>query len=247
MLMRTILLIDDERAALDMLGLFLEAYGYIVLTAENGESGLELFQAERPEIVMTDIAMPEMDGFEVLRRIKNINADTEVIVFTGHGDLDLAVKALNLNATDFIHKPIQKKFLEAALKRAEERLSSWPQENCNVRYAKEGDVMVVELRGNVTSQSEKPLSLAVQRINQKEARKVLFCLDENAAINGAGLALLSQLLQEGAEKGQRMLLTGVTQNFKRVFEMIGITHFAKIAPDKETALAQFASMGVEEQ
>ena len=224
-----------------LLGLFLEAYGYVVLTAENGETGLALFQTERPEIVMTDIAMPGMDGLDVLRRIKSIASDTEVIVFTGHGDLDLAVKALNLNATDFIHKPIQKKFLEAALKRAEERLSSWHQGRCDVQYQTEGDVMVLELHGNITSLSEGPLSEAVQHINNKQSRNVLLCLDENAAINGAGLALLSQLLQESAENGRKMLLTGVTHNFTRVFEMIGITRFAKIVADKKTALNQFAA------
>ena len=236
--MRTILLIDDERAALDMLGLFLEAYGFVVFTAENGEKGLELFRQKRPEIVMTDIKMPGMDGLEVLRQLKQINPDTEVIVFTGHGDLDLAVKALNLNATDFIHKPIQKKFLESALRRAEERLSSCTQGDCNVRVLMENGVLILEVDGNITARSQGPLTEAMQRIGET-GEKILLCLDEKAAINGAGLALLSTLLLEHFEKGEKMLLTGVTHNFQRVFSMIGITRFAQIVPDRQAAFTLF--------
>ncbi|MFH1083800.1 MAG: response regulator, partial [Pseudomonadota bacterium] len=118
--MDKILIIDDEKPTLAMFRLFLGAYGYEVFTAENGEEGLEVFERERPPIVVTDIKMPGMDGFEVLRRIKEIEPSTEVIIITGHGDMDLAVKALDFNATDFINKPIQRSSLDAALKRAKE-------------------------------------------------------------------------------------------------------------------------------
>ncbi len=120
--MNKILVIDDERATLAMFRLFLEAYGYTVLTAENGTQGLEVFKKERPPIVLTDVKMPGMDGFEVLQQIKEMDSDSEVIVITGHGDMDLAIQALNLNASDFINKPIQKEALDVALRRAEERL-----------------------------------------------------------------------------------------------------------------------------
>ena len=64
-----------------------------------------------------------MDGIELLRRIKQINQDTEVIMVTGHGDMDLAIKSLKYEATDFITKPIKDEALEIALKRARERIS----------------------------------------------------------------------------------------------------------------------------
>ena len=66
--MEKILVVDDEKATLSMLSLLLEAYGYTVLTAENGESGLEIFRNERPSIVLTDIKMPGMDGIEMLQK-----------------------------------------------------------------------------------------------------------------------------------------------------------------------------------
>jgi len=84
----------------------LRSDGYEVLTAEDGKSGLEIFAKESPPIVLTDIKMPGMDGIEVLKRIKEISPETEVIVVTGHGDMDLAIQSLQLEASDFVTKPI---------------------------------------------------------------------------------------------------------------------------------------------
>ena len=117
-----ILVIDDEKPTLSMFRLFLEAWGYLVLTAENGTEGLEIFRKERPAIVITDIKMPGIDGLAVLQRILDIDPRALVIVITGHGDTDLAQRALEKNAVDFIHKPIKKEALDAALRKARARL-----------------------------------------------------------------------------------------------------------------------------
>lgn len=122
--MNKILVIDDENATLSMFQLFLEAYGYRVLTAQDGASGLEIFESEKPSVVITDIKMPGMDGLEILQKIKEIDPKTEVIVITGHGDTDLAEQALKFNAVDFIPKPIKKEALDAALKKAKNRLQT---------------------------------------------------------------------------------------------------------------------------
>ncbi|UCH24193.1 MAG: response regulator [Deltaproteobacteria bacterium] len=107
-----------------MFRLFLGAYGYTVLTAKNGKEGLETFKKEKPPIVLTDIKMPGIDGLAVLQQIKAIDPKAEVIVITGHGDTDLAKQALDVDAADFINKPIKREALDAALKRAEDRLQS---------------------------------------------------------------------------------------------------------------------------
>jgi PAS domain S-box-containing protein len=117
-----LLLIDDEEAARKIVGMSLRSDGYEVLTAEDGKSGLELFEKEAPPIVLTDIKMPGMDGIEVLKRIKEISPETEVIVVTGHGDMDVAIQSLQLEASDFVTKPIVDEALTVALKRAKERL-----------------------------------------------------------------------------------------------------------------------------
>ena len=120
--MKKILVIDDEVPTLDMLELFLGACGYEVLVAENEAAGMEIFEKERPGIVLTDIKMPGKDGLTILKRIKEISAGTEVIVITGHGDRDLAQRAFELEASGFLNKPLDTAELNDALERAEERL-----------------------------------------------------------------------------------------------------------------------------
>ncbi|HYQ60456.1 MAG TPA: response regulator, partial [Desulfatiglandales bacterium] len=97
--------------------------GYRVLTAENGEGALRVFHEARPEIILTDIKMPGMDGIELLKRIKEESPNTEVIMITGHGEMELAIQSLKYDASDFITKPIDDEALEIALRRALEKLS----------------------------------------------------------------------------------------------------------------------------
>ncbi|HDD45140.1 MAG TPA: response regulator [Candidatus Desulfofervidus auxilii] len=116
-----LLLIDDEEPVREILSLSLRSDGYEVITAGDGEEGIRLFQQEKPPIVLTDIKMPGMDGIEVLKKIKQIDPETEVIIITGHGDMDLAIQSLKLEASDFITKPIKDEALAIALKRAIKR------------------------------------------------------------------------------------------------------------------------------
>jgi YesN/AraC family two-component response regulator len=117
-----ILLVDDEEGIRKVLGISLMDIGYQVITAENGREALAAFREHTPPIVLTDIKMPLMDGIDLLQEIKAESPDTEVIMLTGHGDMDLAIKCLKLEATDFITKPINDDVLEIALKRAHDRM-----------------------------------------------------------------------------------------------------------------------------
>jgi PAS domain S-box-containing protein len=121
--MSKLLVIDDEEGIRRMLALSLSTDGYEVLTAPGGEEGIEMFKGESPPIVLTDIKMPGADGIEVLKRIKDLDPDAEVIMITGHGDMDLAIEALKLDASDFLNKPIKDDALSVALKRAEQRIA----------------------------------------------------------------------------------------------------------------------------
>ena len=118
-----LLLVDDEEGIRKVLGISLADSGYEVFTAESGQEALEIFRRENPPIVLTDIKMPVMDGIELLRKIKDENPDTEVIMITGHGDMDLAIKSLKYRAIDFVTKPINDDILEIALGRAHEKIS----------------------------------------------------------------------------------------------------------------------------
>jgi signal transduction histidine kinase len=118
-----ILLVDDEEGIRKVLGISLSDSGYQVFTAKSGEEALSIFKEQDPPIVLTDIKMPGMDGIELLQRMKQENPDSEVIMITGHGDMELAIQSLKHEATDFITKPINDDALGIALKRAKERIS----------------------------------------------------------------------------------------------------------------------------
>ena len=89
-----LLLIDDEEVILRVLSMSLRSDGYEVITADKRQEGLELFEKDSPSIVLTDIRMPGMDGLEVLKQVKAMQPEAEVIIITGHGDIDAAIEAL---------------------------------------------------------------------------------------------------------------------------------------------------------
>ncbi|MCU0540477.1 MAG: response regulator [Desulfobacterales bacterium] len=93
----TLLLADDEEGIRRVLGIALADLGFRVLTAADGAEALETFRREKPAIVLTDIKMPGLNGIELLGRIKAERPDTEVIMITGHGDLELAIESLKLD------------------------------------------------------------------------------------------------------------------------------------------------------
>jgi signal transduction histidine kinase len=119
---KKILLVDDEKDIREVIHLSLSDMGYLVLEAEDGDEALRVFKETQPPIVLTDIKMPHMDGIELLQKIKRENPETEVVMITGHGDMDLAIKSLKYEATDFITKPINVNVLEIALQRVQEKI-----------------------------------------------------------------------------------------------------------------------------
>ena len=119
----SVLVVDDEQDIRDVLEMALVDSGYEVFTAENGRQALDVFIEKLPTIVITDIKMPVMDGIELLDQIKRRSADAEVIMITGHGDMNLAIRSLKNEAADFILKPIDVNALEMALKRVRDRIT----------------------------------------------------------------------------------------------------------------------------
>ncbi|HKK32229.1 MAG TPA: response regulator, partial [Desulfomicrobiaceae bacterium] len=118
-----ILLVDDEDGIRRILGISLADLGYEVYTAPNGSEALARFRELEPTIVLTDIKMPGMDGVTLLKRLKGENPEVEVVMITGHGDMDLAIQSLKHDAADFITKPIDDELLEIALRRVSEKIT----------------------------------------------------------------------------------------------------------------------------
>ena len=106
--MAKLLIIDDERGIRNTLREILTDEGHEVEIAENGKQGLEMAQATAFDLIFSDIKMPEMDGLEVLKALKEGEEaiDTPIVMISGHGDVETAVQALKLGAYDFLIKPL---------------------------------------------------------------------------------------------------------------------------------------------
>jgi len=235
--MKTVLVIDDETATLTMFRLFLKAYGYSVMTAETGETGLQLVREHHPGIVFTDLKMPGMDGFEVLKQIKKTAPDTEVVVITGHGDMDQVVRALNLDATDFINKPIGRSALDAALKRAEARLAADRLDGVPIDVDILPGVAIVSIRSTLTGQHKDLLMASLQRALDSGVKGTVINFDDYSAVDGAGIALLTRLLTEAKAQGTQVCIAGLSENFNTIFNMVGITRVAPCVDTLEAAIS----------
>jgi signal transduction histidine kinase len=182
-----ILLVDDEAGIRKVLGISLADLGYTVHTAENGKAALEVIARVHPSIVLTDIKMPGMDGIELLRTIKRRNPDTEVIMLTGHGDMDLAIKSLTYRASDFISKPISDDALTVALSRAEEQ---------------------IDIRRQLKAYTDRLECLVEEKSRQLIATERLAAVGEIVA----GLSHTIKNIAGGLEGGMFVLEKGLEQN-----------------------------------
>lgn len=100
-----ILVVDDEHSVRWAFEKALQKAGYQVMLAENGVKGLKLFDSFKPDLTLLDIRMPEMDGLQVLERIRQIEPEAQVIVMTAYTDMETTINAMKLGAYDFLSKP----------------------------------------------------------------------------------------------------------------------------------------------
>jgi DNA-binding NtrC family response regulator len=118
---KKVLAIDDEPAMTEWLKVVLEHAGYDVRTALIGVRGEELFKTWRPDAVLTDMMLPDIDGIELVRRFKDTNPNAEVLVVSGQGNIPRAVEAIKAGASYFLEKPIDAEGMLALLEKAVER------------------------------------------------------------------------------------------------------------------------------
>lgn len=113
--MARILVVDDEIAIVDVLKTFLEEKDHKVFTAYDGVEAIEVTKLERPHLILLDIYLPKMDGLEVLKVVKEIDESIAVIVITAFKETEVAKRALELGAFDYINKPFDFDYLERSL------------------------------------------------------------------------------------------------------------------------------------
>lgn len=113
-----ILIVDNDDKIVFAIQLILENDGFTILTARNGKEGLELIRQEEPEVTILDIQMPEMNGLEMLEKIKEEGLDTSAIIITGFGSMDTAIRSMQLDAFDYLTKPLDNEKIRILCRRA---------------------------------------------------------------------------------------------------------------------------------
>jgi len=183
-----ILIVDDEPRILNFLSSKLRALGYEVLTASNGAEALEQVQAEEPDLVVLDIMMPKMDGFETLKELRTF-ASVPVIILSAKGANADKVKGLSLGADDYLAKPFSPDELVARIEAVKRRLAPAEKRKIEERLS----------LGNLTIDFKKRLVI----VRGKEIRltRIEWLLLSELALNSGRLMLYSDLLTRvwGAE------------------------------------------------
>lgn len=119
--MSSILIVDDEQSYRQLLTLVFEGEGHTIRTASNGREAVELVNEEAPDVIVSDVRMPDMDGIEMLRAVRETHADLGVIFMTAHASVESAREAFKLGADDFVTKPFDVEELKLIVKKTLEK------------------------------------------------------------------------------------------------------------------------------
>ncbi|MCE5194088.1 MAG: sigma-54 dependent transcriptional regulator [Nitrospiraceae bacterium] len=116
-----ILIVEDEKSMREVLNMLLEGEGYYVTAAKDSTEGMHFINKDIFDMVITDIRMPEISGFEILKKVKDISPDTIVIMITAFGTTESAIEAMQMGAYDYIHKPFKIDEIRLVVKKAFEK------------------------------------------------------------------------------------------------------------------------------
>jgi YesN/AraC family two-component response regulator len=221
-----VLLVDDETIVRDSLSEWLNSAGYEVIPAEDGYKALEIIKNKDADVLVVDLKMPGLDGIEVLKQVKNIAPDLEVIIITAYGTVENAVEAMKLGAADYIMKPFDPGNLEAAIenviKEAKREYREYIEKKEKIEEEKEIDRELLE----------KYLKEGEEHYNNKNYEEAIEKFREALKIDPSNL-----VAKQGVVKSERR---------KRFFEITKET--AKVKEKKETKSSEkqcvWAKLGV---
>ncbi len=193
-----LLIIEDEKSMREVLRILLEGEGYEVSTAPDGLEGLSFVERDIFDLVITDVKMPKADGFEVLKKIKEMSPDTIVIMITAFGTKDAAVEAMKLGAYDYISKPFNideiRLIVRKAIEKKREHLElSLLRQKVDATYA----------LGNIIGQSPKMQEIfrIVPRIAQSNSNVLI------TGESGSGKELIAHALHNLSHRKEKNFVT----------------------------------------
>ena len=182
-----ILVVDDERAIRNSLKEILSDEGYNVDVAEDGATAIDMVEKERYDVIFCDIKMPNMEGTEVLEKLRTDGVDSAIIMISGHGDIDTAVECIKKGAFDFIQKPLDLNRILITIKNATERTQIIT-ENTNLKKKVFGKQMIGE------SAPILHLREMIEKVAPTDARVLI------TGPNGSGKELVARSLHQQSNR-----------------------------------------------
>ena len=186
-----ILIIDDDSSLRRVLEYNLQQEGYDVVTAADGESGLKLFAEKAPALVITDLKMPGMGGFQLLSAVKERSPATVVIVLTAFGAIDTAVEAMKLGAFDYLTKPFNREELKLTVQKGLQ-LQGLSEENRLLKEELSGRVEFKSIVG--TSRAMEGVFTVVRKVADTEATVLI------TGESGTGKELVARAIHSGSSR-----------------------------------------------
>lgn len=186
--MRKILIIDDEREICDSISMILEYEEYDVDTTTSATEGLRLFNENLYSVVLLDIQMPEMNGFELLQQAQSKKKDSAFIIISAYGSIENAIKATKLGAFDFIEKPIDRDKLLISIRNAVERVSL-KMENKEIKKELIGDNKIIGKSSAMLQIHE-----IIAKVAATDARVLI------TGENGTGKELVARAIHQNSER-----------------------------------------------
>ncbi|MEW5982558.1 MAG: sigma-54 dependent transcriptional regulator [Acidobacteriota bacterium] len=191
---RRILLVDDDESLRRVTQYTLAEEGYGVLTAADGQEGLERFQSADIDLVLTDVRMPGMDGMELLARLKAMRPDLPIVMLTAHGTIEAAVEAMQLGAFDYLTKPFSRDQLRASVRKALE-IAELKSENRRLRQMVSDRFSFSALIAG--SRAMREVTDVAARVAQSDATVLL------RGESGTGKELLAKAIHIHSERARR--------------------------------------------
>ena len=201
----SLVLIDDEPMVLRSLKASLEDLGFSISAFQSPIEGLDWIRDNGADIVVADIFMPECDGFEVLRRLKDIDPDCDLIFITAHGQMDTAIRALREGAADFFEKPFTPVALQAAIERTTRFRILSKQKNLlsNQVDLLSGELLSRDSKSVMLGESPSMKRIAEQIVNVAALPSTVLILGES----GTGKELIAHAIHNTSRRKDKPFLT----------------------------------------